>query len=443
MRKVVWLFSVLALAASSLFGQQQIVNFKNGLPANFAKQVNALGGRVLAQHSVLAVVDGLSAAAINKLAVAPGISSIQPDVTITLDDTLGAAKPGSAAMSLDPSAAYFYPYQWNMRAIKAPAAWNAGKLGSSTTTVAVIDTGIDYLYPDLLGRVDLSRSKSFAPTDDALVQQYFPTRDLITDINFHGTHVASTIVSNGYVVAGVTANITLIGVKVLATDLTTGRASGSLGMVLSGVLWAADQGADVANMSLGGGFAKYAAGPYVALINKTFQYAQNKGMLIVVAAGNSGMNMNQNGNLLITYCNQPHVVCVSATGPLTADSDAGPWYYIDAFAPYSNYGTSAVDVAAPGGNSGGYVWSDCSETTLIPALAVCQTGYYVVSAAGTSMAAPHVTGLAALLIDTVGKHQPALLKQRIRQSAEDLGQPGSDPFYGAGRINVQTALGIH
>jgi len=207
------------------------------------------------------------------------------------------------------------------------------------------------------------------------------------------------------------------------------------------VLWAADHGADIANMSLGGGFAKTASGPYVALINQVFQYAQKKGMLIVVAAGNSALNMNKLGNVLVTYCEQQHVVCVSATGPTSAASDAGPWYNIDAPAVYTNYG-AAIDVAAPGGNTGGYVWADCSETTLIPALLVCQQGGYAVSAAGTSMATPHVTGLAALLIDQVGKHDPALLKQRIMQSADDLGKPGSDPFYGAGRIDVKKALGL-
>ena len=440
MRKT-WFLLALAALSVSAFAQQQIVTFKNGVPANFKQQVTSLGGRVLAQHPILAVVDGLSGASITKLSQNAGISAIQADTTFKLDDKAGSAKVGSVPMSGDPSAAYFFPLQWNMLDIKAPAAWSAGKLGSPTTTVAVIDTGIDYNYPDLWNRVDLSRSKSFAPADDALVAANFPGLNPITDINFHGTHVSTTIVSNGYVVAGVTSNITLIGVKVLQTDLSTGEASGSLGMVLSGVLYAADQGADVANMSLGGGFAKAANGQYVALINKVFQYAQNKGMLIVVAAGNSAANMDKLGNVLVTYCDQSHVVCVSATGPTSSDSDFGPWYNIDAFAFYSNYG-SAVSVAAPGGNSGEPVWSDCSETTLIPALAICQTGYYIVGAEGTSMATPHVTGLAALLIDQVGKHHPALLKQRIQQGADDLGKPGSDPFYGAGRIDVQKTLGL-
>jgi subtilisin family serine protease len=428
-----------------MFAQQQIVTFKNGVPVGFADQVTSLGGRVLAQHPVLAVIDGLTPASLDQLKAQSGsaISDIQADANFVLDDAMGNVEVTGndvATSSTNPAGAYFYPRQWNMRAIHAPAAWSAGKFGSTTTTVAVIDTGIDYSYPDLVGRVDLSRSTSFAPSDDALVATYFPGKNPVTDINFHGTHVASTIVSNGDVIAGVTSNITLIGVKVLATNLQTGNASGSLGMVLSGVLFAADHGADIANMSLGGGFAKTAAGGYISLINNVFDYAQKKGMLIVVSAGNSAMDMDHNGNFLVTYCNQQHVVCVSATGPTSQAGTNGPWANIDYPAYYTNYGRSAVDVAAPGGNNSSYVYAACSRTSLI--IAVCQTGTYIVGAQGTSMSSPHVSGLAALLIDQVGKGRPALLKQLIRQSADDLGQPGVDPFYGSGRINVQTALGI-
>ena len=449
MRKSLVLLFVLFALAISGFGQQHIVSFKSGIPAGFAAQVSALGGRVLVQHPVLAVVEGLTptAASTLKARLGTAITDLQVDASFELDDVVGQPKAATPASATDPTAAYFFPYQWNMMAIHAPEAWAAGKLGSATTTVAVIDTGIDYNYPDLAGHVDLSRSISFAPTDDVLVDANLPPgTNHATDINFHGTHVAATIVSNGNVVAGVTSKVTLMAVKVLATDLTTGRGSGTLGMVLSGVLFAADHGADVANMSLGGGFYKTAAGQYVSLINNVFTYAQKKGMLIVVSAGNGAINMDHDGNLQLTYCAQQHVVCVAATGPTDAvDLYVGPWINIDAPSYYTNYGRSGIDVAAPGGNSGGYVWSACSQTTLLSDLSFCRTDtahVYIVGALGTSMAAPHVTGLAAQLIDVVGKGRPALLKQRIKQSADDLGQPGTDPFYGAGRINVANALGV-
>jgi lantibiotic leader peptide-processing serine protease len=443
MRKMYLSVLTVVVFSVSAFCQQQIVTFKNGVPQDFAAQVSSLGGKVLAQHPILAVVEGLTPTAIGTLKANAGIADVQDDATFQLDDAAGVAEPAEIAYSAtDPTTATRYARQWNMRAIQAPAAWAAGKYGSTSTTVAVIDTGIDYTYPELVGHVDLTRSISFAPTDDALVTANFPAKNLVTDINGHGTHVSSTIVSNSNIVAGVTTKVTLIGVKVLATNLTTGNASGSLGMVLSGVLYASDAGADVANMSLGGGFAKTAAGSYVALINKVFTYAQKKGMLIVVAAGNNALDMDHNGNMLVTYCNQQHVVCVSATGPTAQEGTNGPWTNIDAPSYYTNFGRSGVDVAAPGGNNSTAVYAGCSQTILVPSLAVCQTGLYIVGFQGTSMATPHVAGLAALLVDEVGKGNPALIKQRIRQSSDDLGQPGVDQFYGAGRINVEKALGL-
>lgn len=455
MRKILVFLAFLA-SATVAFGQRQIVTFKRGLPAGFAEQVTNLGGRVIAQHPVLAVIDGLTPASLDQLQAraAGAITSIQEDATFALDDTMGKPKsalPRNVANSpTNPAAAVFWGLQWNLTAIGAPYAWGAGKFGSPTTTVAVIDSGIDYSYPDLAGRVDLSRSVSFAPADDALVLTNFPGKHLSTDINFHGTHVAATVVSNGSVIAGVTSNVKLIAVKVLETDLTTGNASGSFGAVLSGVLYAADAGADVANMSLGGGFFKAGNGRLLALINKVFQYAQNKGMLIVVAAGNKAMDIDHNQNYWVTYCNQQHVLCVAATGPTWQASDFGSWTNVDAPAFYTNFGSSAIDVAAPGGNAGAttasWIWSACSQTTLLADLSICRTdtaNTYVVGSMGTSMAAPHVSGLAALLVDQIGKRRPAQLKQRIRQSAADLGQPGVDPYYGAGRIDVKNALGIH
>jgi subtilisin family serine protease len=301
-------------------------------------------------------------------------------------------------------------------------------------TVAIIDTGIDYNYPDLRGRVDLSRSKSFVPTDDALVAQFFPTRNLITDLHFHGTHVASTVSSNANVVAGITSQVTLIGVKVLNVN-----GSGNFGAILNGVLWAADHGADIANMSLGGYFNKPASGPFIHLINDTFNYAHRKGMLVVVAAGNDKVDLDHDGNLMSLNCDAPNVLCVSATGPNADGGVNGPWFNIDNPASYTNFGRSGVDVAAPGGDFSA-VWEACSQTSLqIP---VCRTGTFTVGLTGTSMATPHVAGLAALLVDSIGHGKPSQIKARILQTADDLGQSGTDPFYGKGRINVPNALGL-
>lgn len=136
-----------------------------------------------------------------------------------------------------------------MRAIDADKAWAAGEFGSEDVVVAILDTGIDYTYPDLLGRVDLSRSISLQPRDDALVSAFFPGKHPITDLHYHGTHVASTVVSNGYIVAGVTSMTTLIGVKVCSVY-------GGCNRIFEGIKYAVDQDADITYMSLGGGFQK-------------------------------------------------------------------------------------------------------------------------------------------------------------------------------------------
>jgi subtilisin family serine protease len=114
---------------------------------------------------------------------------------------------------------------------------------------------------------------------------------------------------------------------------------------------------------------------------------------------------------------------------------------VDAVTPYTNYGSSVSNVSAAGGtsiaNSAGWVWSGCSQTSLV--IPVCQTGVFVLGAAGTSMAAPHVAGLASLIIEDVGR-APGRVKTILQKSADDLGKKGTDPYYGKGRINVFNAL---
>jgi subtilisin family serine protease len=87
------------------------------------------------------------------------------------------------------------------------------------------------------------------------------------------------------------------------------------------------------------------------------------------------------------------------------------------------------------------VWAACSRTSLV--IPICQTGTFIVGVTGTSMASPHTAGLAALLVEDLGPNGPSQIRARIQQSADDLGQPGTDPNYGKGRINVPSALGLN
>ncbi|MGW8282863.1 MAG: S8 family peptidase [Gemmatimonadota bacterium] len=433
------------LPAADALGGRYIVVFssKRGIPSNFEQEVADLGGTVDAAYEEVgaAIVSGLDETAASRLRGQRGISyaELEPVIEMRLPEL--AAEPESVgdapASPGNPAGAYFFPIQWNYPAIMAPAAWAAGRLGSADVTVAILDTGIDYLHMDLMGRVDLSRSVSFLPQDDELVDIYFPGRDYITDLVWHGTHVASTVSSNALAAAGVTSQVTLIGVKVCSVY---GGCPGSA--IFNGIVWAIEHDADVINMSLGGTFQKSDYPGYVSVINRLFNYARNSQVTMVVSAGNEYTDLDHDANGFKTYCDAPHVICVSATAPGSSDDYLyGPFYDVDTPTSYTNYGRSAISVAAQGGDDYGYVLQSCSSSSLV--IPPCQASNgYVVWASGTSMSSPHVAGLAALMVEDYGKN-PAQVKTKIQQSADDLGQPGTDPYYGKGRINVATAVGAN
>ena len=428
------------------------------LPRNFESSVEALGGTVafLHQKTGLALVDGLSNEAANELLAVRGIDDVIADITLDREPDAGGLEAVEASLDA-PSDAFFYGlgYQWHMDAVGAPAAWAAGRTGSSDVTVAIIDSGLDDTHADLVGRVDASRSVSFIPATDfeyVIRDFFYPTAPAYVDLNGHGTHVGATVASNGIVGAGVTDQTTLMAVKVCYYNNSC-----SGGAIIAGVLHAADNGADVANMSLGGSFdksdiASEGFAGYVGFLNRTFNYAKQKGMTIVVSAGNDGQDLDRNGDVYKTYCDTPGTICVSATGPQGSDDiRVGPFYDITAPASYTNYGRSAIDLAGPGGDyngvEGGFVWAACSSNEVrvsggfISASPCSASKFYITGKAGTSMASPHVTGLASLLVEDYGRN-PRRIQNRMQQTADDLGQRGADKFYGKGYINIPAALGI-
>ena len=439
-----------------------LVRFKgNGVPAGFAQQVAALGGEVIFAHEVgIAAVAGLSDASAAQLAGLSTIAAVDADAYTELEQPDGAlpelasAEPESPT---NPAAAVRFPRQWNMKTIQADVAWAAGKRGSSTVRVGILDTGIDYLHPDLFGRVDLAMSRSFLSTsENARVQAAFPGAHPIADLNYHGTHVAATVSSNAYINAGVTSNIKLVGLKVCAPGSAPSfRGSCPTSGTLSAILYAADQGIPIINMSLGGAFLRRQAsarggdGPsFLATINQVMNYAKAKGTTIVVSAGNSAIDMDHDGNSYKSYCSAPAVICVSATGPTSQSSPTGPWQNVDALAYYSNFGRSSINVAAPGGN-GVSVVAACSGFTIVTSILVCRNRFYnsptswsgfSVGLSGTSMASPHAAGVAAL-IASEGDTSPATVRSKLQQSADDLGPSGTDPAYGKGRVNAARAVG--
>jgi len=294
---------------------------------------------------------------------------------------------------LDPND-FYYPNQWAHPVINSPAAWDLST-GSSAVTVAVIDTGVDMDHPELLPQI-AENGYDFANNDSN------PDDD-----NGHGTHVAGIIAATGnnhQGIAGMAWQTQIMPVKVLDSDGSGDDAGTALG-----ITYAVAHGADIINLSLGG------VGNSTTLYNAV-KYAYNHGVLVVASGGNCGdVNYERNGcssenQTIYPAAYDTEVFAVAAT----SDTDSA--------ASFSNRG-AYVDIAAPG----------------VDIISTYRNGGYAVFN-GTSQAAPHVSGLAALLLTI----DPALTVQEIQTHIEtasvDLGTPDWDPAYGAGRIDAYAAL---
>jgi serine protease len=280
-----------------------------------------------------------------------------------------------------------YGKQWNLRSINIESAWDETK--GSGVTVAVIDTGISPI-PDL--------------KDTKFVKGYDFVNDKIEayDDAGHGTHVAGTIAqstNNNYGVAGIAYEASLMPLKVLGAS-----GGGTVADIAEAIRYAADNQADVINMSLGGAGESQ-------LMEDAINYAHSKGVLIIAAAGNSNQN---SASYPARY---PHVVGVAAL-----DS-------VGIKAPYSNFG-AGVDIAAPGGSEAGKILQE----TINP-----ETGESIFEGyQGTSMAAPHVAGVAAL-VKAAGIKEPDEILNVLKQSSRAVKE---DPLnhFGAGHLDAAAAV---
>jgi lantibiotic leader peptide-processing serine protease len=449
------------LAASPVAdGARHVVVFDDlATPNGFAGRVEALGGSVSKTFDEIGVatVRGLTDEAARQLKSADGVKAVERDLVLpAADDSVAeveaadvAAAPESFSFTCDATVTQFCARQWNLRKINAQAAWAQQLLGSANVKAFVVDTGIDYLHPDLVGLVDLDLSISLVSSysdEDTLVGEQFPDRETFTDLHSHGTAIAGLISSNARHLAGVTQRTTLVAVKVHDRFRMAPISS-----YIDGIWYAARHDADTIHLSIPREFDKRANPGLVEMVNRAINYAHESGAVMVAAAGNAALTGD--GDLdhdadRFRFCNAMHVICLSATGPTSAASVNGPWIDPDAVAPYTNFGRSAIDVAGPGGNAGASrVSLVCSQTTVATPLAkasdVCIGGgatRRIWASTGTSFAAGATSGLAALLVSLVGKDRPGDIGALIKQTADDLGAPGTDPYYGRGRINVENAL---
>ncbi len=304
---------------------------------------------------------------ISSLSTCPGILYAEPNYDVWMTDTL-PNDPG-------------WGNQYGLLAIQAPQGW-ALSTGSPSVIIAFVDTGIDIHHEDL--------GEKIVPGYDFVNDDNDPQDD-----NGHGTHVAgiAAALSNNHIgIAGVSWGARIMPVKALDA-----YGNGSFADVAAGIAWAADNGAQVINLSLGGTSPS-------SVLEDAVNYAYGKGVILVAASGNMG------SNAVLYPAAYPHVIAVAAT-----DGSNKKAYF-------SNFGPE-IDVAAPGvsiystviGNAFGYM-------------------------SGTSMSTAYVSGLAAILRGIPNNSNPDKIAQEIETTSLDLGAVGWDEQYGYGLIQLNAAI---
>jgi subtilisin family serine protease len=422
-------------------------------PADFAARVERAGGRIKKINREVGIASVESEAADFAAAVKaiPGVEGVGRDrVFQWVDPNLRVVE---ASHGSDET---FYNTQWGPGAISAPEAWHTGAIGAGAR-VAVLDGGLNNNHIDLAGSVDVACSASMVAGSNF-------NQDVGAPGAFsHATHVAGIVAAQNDAIGtiGIAPGATIIGVKVLHGG------SGTFDDVIEGIIYAAAPGgtcvrADIINMSLGALIdmddpenIKAEVKELVKALDRATRYAYQQGVTIIASSGNDATD-HADKRFITVPAQSQHVIAVSATGPVGfAVGYPNGATNFDRPASYSNFGKSVVDLGAPGGD---FVYPGNEACTLprIPTGTVttaCWVFDMVMSpgslgltgsyfwAAGTSMAAPHVAGVAALIIGrNGGPMHPAQVEAKLKQSATDAGKPGNDEFYGAGFVNALSAV---
>jgi len=445
-------FSVMSASAAQETKLFTVV-FKPGtLPADAAAIVQAAGGTVVESlPEVDAVVASGPVKSMFTLNNNKAVAAASPAMEMTLapaqlyyDAALEAA-PNTAAADL------YNAYQWDIKQLTHNgASWNLAT-GSHNTVVGIIDTGVSQNHPAL--KANLLGGRNFTP--DGPGGTVDPAD--IEDRNGHGSHVAGNIAGKGRIL-GIGPDL---GFKAYRVFGATGGSPTS--RIVAAMVAAVNDGVDVISMSLGGfdGISGYTwtdpatgevyKGKDVAdhlLYKRAVEYATKQGIVVVAAAGNDAIDIShpptmtafmnfEYGSLGYNFHGASMeapgaiagVITVSATGPDKS------------LASYSNYGPGVIDLAAPGGDFQRYPEPGYHFDMSLSSY----KGMGYVWMAGTSMATPKVSAVAALLIDQAKasgqKLTPSQVTVKLQQTAVDEGKKGNDPFYGFGMLDDYYALG--
>jgi len=305
----------------------------------------------------------------------------------------------------------FFKYQWNFNHINMERAWNIQPSGSEDIIVAILDTGIAYEDYGIYRKApDLSGINFCYPYD------FINNDNHANDDEGHGTHVTGTIcqtTNNNYGVSGMAYGISIMPIKILNS-----YGSGTSLSLIDGIKWAVDHGSKVINMSLGWS-------PYTnpgKVVEEAIKYAYEHGVVMVAASGNDMVGT-------VSYpAAYDEVIAVGAIN------------FNNLITLYSQFGDKQ-ELVAPGGdwydmNSDGYIDGIIQETFDKPSYSNFKFLFYC----GTSMAAPHVTGLISLLLTQQPSRTIVDIRNILHDTSIDLGSSGWDMFYGYGKIDAYNAL---
>lgn len=452
-----------------------VVFNSNNIPQEFSKEIKSLGGEIVYSVPEVGFVqikcNSNALSKIQKLsyvnAITPSLKWSLPEIQrVDMDEELLEMNEEAENSSINPESREFWKYQWDIHKITNNGESYKLGTGSHNTVVGIIDTGIDRDHKALVKNI-MPGSKNFVPVGGFRGRESYETGDInaFDDKHGHGSHVAGSIAGDRAIV-GVAPNLGVRSYRVF------GKSSAESAWIINAMVAAANDGVDVMSMSLGGfdilgqmfridpetgkkeNFGNDIA-DYIAY-KRAVKYAQDKNVLIVVAAGNDAINctnkkevtdfLNKENeeegiyyvgagfNVPSTY---PNVVTVSSTGPNNE------------LALYSNYGPGFINITAPGGDTRIMEEYDKNGKLIIYllkklfykewCLSTDEEGQYYWSV-GTSMATPKVSAVAGLIIDKYGK-MDANKTAKILYEKGVIPVSGTDKaYFGNGHLNAYEAI---